>query len=290
MAVRRLIGDVSTKVLGKHKLENIDAVAVNNIPVTCDIFDRLRYGEWLNDDMINLAINISDKPDFVNHGYSVPLDHVGKTRTVAPINRPLAAWARRVNRLREGGKTEFQSTTPLVYFCPLNHCGTHFTLLEINDQERVIRHYDSMADQATINGCGKQTRVARLVEVRSPLMLRTTTVLTRMQEEFADMKYAYIEAQADTWRCGIRVIWNFKLLSNGIPIGGWDIVLNPERIKMELVEGFHISVQEEAMSKYMNEWSEPSSHSEQSCAKQSKKRCWMNSSALAQRPTRKHRQ
>ena len=85
MAVRRLIGDVSTKVLGKHKLEDIDAVAVNNIPVTCDTFDKLRYGEWLNDEMINLAINILDKPDFVKHGYSVPLDKVGKTRTITPI-------------------------------------------------------------------------------------------------------------------------------------------------------------------------------------------------------------
>ena len=91
IAVHRLIGDVSTKVLGKHKLEDIDAVAVNNIPVTCDTFDKLRYGEWLNDEMINLAMNISDKPDFVKHGYSVPLDKVGKTRTITPINRPLTA-------------------------------------------------------------------------------------------------------------------------------------------------------------------------------------------------------
>ncbi|KIW79860.1 hypothetical protein Z517_06475 [Fonsecaea pedrosoi CBS 271.37] len=274
IAVRRLIGDVSTKVLGKHKLTDVDAVAVNNISVTCDTFDRLRYGEWLNDDMINLAMNISDKPDFVKHGYSVPLDKVGKTRTVVPIIRPLAAWARRINRLREGERNRFQGTTPLVYFCPLNHCGAHFTLLEINDQERVIRHYDSRADQATINGSGKQTRVARLVE-----------------EEFADLKYAYIEAptpqQAETWSCGIRVVWNFKLLSNGLSIGGWDIVLDPERMKMELVEGFHASVQADAMSKYTNECAEPSSDSEQSCAKKSKKRRRMNSSAVAQRPTRK---
>ena len=45
IAVHRLIGDVSTKVLGKHKLEDIDAVAVNNILVTYNTFDKLRYGE-----------------------------------------------------------------------------------------------------------------------------------------------------------------------------------------------------------------------------------------------------
>lgn len=179
-ALRGLIGDVSTKVLRKRMFKDVDAVAVNNIPVTCNIFDRLRYGEWLNDDMINLAMNISDKPDFVKYGYSVPLDKVGKTRTASPINRPLAAWARRINRLREGERNGSESMTPLVYFCPLNHYGIHFTLLEINDQEKVIRHYDSSADQATINGSGKRTRVARLVEVRSSLTLRTTAVLTRV--------------------------------------------------------------------------------------------------------------
>ena len=64
-------------------------------------------------------------------------------------------------------------------------------------------------------------------------------------------------------------------------------MLDPERMKMELVEGFHASVQADAMSKYANECAEPSSESEQSCAKKSKKRRRMNSSALAQRPTRK---
>ncbi|KAK5401667.1 hypothetical protein LTR06_011031 [Exophiala xenobiotica] len=274
MAVHRLIEDVSTKVLGKRKLEDVDAVAVNNISVTCDTFDRLRYGEWLNDNMINLAMNISDKPDFVRHGYNVPLDKRGKTRTTRPIDRPLAAWARGINRLREKERSGFESTTPLVYFCSLSHYCVHFTLLEINDQEKVVRHYDSRADQATINGSGKQTRVARLVE-----------------EEFADLKYAYIEAptpqQTETWSCGIRVVRNFKLLSNGLSIGGWDTVLDPERMKMELVEGFHASVQADAMSKYTNEPAEPLSDSEQIYAKKSKKRRRMNSSALAQRPTRK---
>ena len=64
-------------------------------------------------------------------------------------------------------------------------------------------------------------------------------------------------------------------------------MLDPERMKMELVEGFHASMQADAMSKYTNECAEPSSDSEQSCAKMTKKRRRMNSSALAQRLTRK---
>ena len=195
MAVRRLVGDVKTKVLGKHKLEVIDTVVVNDVQVNCGVFDKLRSGEWLNDDIIYVAMSISEKPDFVNYGYSVSLDKIGKTRTVVPISRPFEAIARGINRRREKReKTGVPSTASLVHFYPLNHRNKHFTLLEINDRKRVIRHYDSMADQATIDGNGEQTRVARLVEVRSPLIWRTADILTRMQEEFADLEYAYVEA------------------------------------------------------------------------------------------------
>jgi Ulp1 protease family, C-terminal catalytic domain len=54
----------------------------------------------------------------------------------------------------------------LVHFCPLNVNSNHFTLLEINERERVIYHYDSMASQGVINGRIKQTRVGEIVEVR----------------------------------------------------------------------------------------------------------------------------
>jgi hypothetical protein len=48
-AVNWLIDDVSTRVLGKRKLENEDSIAVNNgIKLSCDIFRRLRQGEWFD--------------------------------------------------------------------------------------------------------------------------------------------------------------------------------------------------------------------------------------------------
>ena len=68
-AVHRLIEGVSTRILGKRKLKEVDTVTVNDIQVPCDIFDRLRRGEWLNDETIMVAMNISDKPIFVKHAY-----------------------------------------------------------------------------------------------------------------------------------------------------------------------------------------------------------------------------
>jgi hypothetical protein len=48
-AVDRLTEDVSTRVLGKRKLEDEDSVAVDNgVELFGDIFRRLRQGEWFN--------------------------------------------------------------------------------------------------------------------------------------------------------------------------------------------------------------------------------------------------
>ncbi|OAP53878.1 hypothetical protein AYL99_11900 [Fonsecaea erecta] len=176
VAVHGLIKDVGTRVLGKRKLDVVDTVSVNDLSIPCDTFERLQCGEWLNDDLIHLAMDISDKPEFVKHGYSVPLDDVGKTRTTKPIGRPFAAWARRVARLRDQAGDVRRDAGHLVHFCPVSHKGNHFTLLEINDREKVIRHYDSMAARANIDDPSTPTRVAQLVE-----------------EEFASLQYAYSE-------------------------------------------------------------------------------------------------
>jgi hypothetical protein len=45
----------------------------------------------------------------------------------------------------------------------------------------------------------------------------------------------------------MRVVWNFSRLSNNLPIGGWHDVLDPERMKMELVEGLLACVESRAM-------------------------------------------
>jgi hypothetical protein len=52
-----------------------------------------------------------------------------------------------------------------VYFCPLNSNNNHFTLLEINEREKKIYYYNSMADQGVIDGTVKLTRVGKMVVV-----------------------------------------------------------------------------------------------------------------------------
>jgi hypothetical protein len=59
---------------------------------------------------------------------------------------------------------EVEDSMPLIFYCPVNHKNSHFILLEINDSERAIRHYDSQAPPTARDGTEK-TRVAYLVEV-----------------------------------------------------------------------------------------------------------------------------
>jgi hypothetical protein len=166
-AVDGLVEEVSSRVLGKRKLEDDDSVAVNNgVELSCNIFRRLRQGEWFDAWTIMAAMQISDKPLFVRYGYSVPLDELGRNGRMKPVKRPLAGWARKMIKLHNEAKEMFGDATRLVYFCPLNHKNVHFTLLEINEQEEVIRHYDPMADKGVIDGTMKLTRVGRLVKVR----------------------------------------------------------------------------------------------------------------------------
>jgi hypothetical protein len=112
------------------------------------------------------AMQISDKPLFVRHGYSVPLDELGRNGRMKPVKRPLAGWARKMIQLHNEAKEMSGDVTRLVFFCPLNHKNVHFTLLEINEQEEVIRPYDPMADKGVIDGTMELTWVGRLVKVR----------------------------------------------------------------------------------------------------------------------------
>ncbi|KAB8213218.1 hypothetical protein BDV33DRAFT_210420 [Aspergillus novoparasiticus] len=225
-----LIKDVNIKVLDQTTFRRDDTISINDgIEIPCDIFDRLRPGRWLDSWTIYALMQISDKPAFVKHGLSIPLD---RRDGFQPIKHPLRAWATKMAKFREEARSPSGNLVPLVFFCPINHKGHHFSLLEINEQEKVIRHYDSMPKVST--------------------ELRMTEVV---KEQFGDLEFPYEEVptpqQDDAWSCGIRTVWNFRRLSNNLPIRAGDSVLNPERMMLEVVEGLAACVESGAMTRYI---------------------------------------
>lgn len=141
----------------------------------CVCFQRFRGNQWLNNYAIFGAMQISDRPAFVKHFPSVPLDDE-TLRSGTIIRNPLSGLTKKIEGYRREAERKFGTLISLVYFCPLNQRDEHFTLLEINEREKAIRHYDSKADPKVIKG-DKTTRISTLVE-----------------KEFGRLNFSYSEA------------------------------------------------------------------------------------------------
>ena len=128
--------------------------------------DRLRPGRWLDMYIIAAAMELSDRPPYVRYGLSVALDGHNKAGEKIPNTNPFGLWRRKIDEYRHEVGHEVGQDAALVYFCPLNLNTDHFTLLEINEPQKTIYHYNSMAEPGVVCGKTKRTRVRRTVEVR----------------------------------------------------------------------------------------------------------------------------
>ncbi|THC89979.1 hypothetical protein EYZ11_010568 [Aspergillus tanneri] len=114
-AIDCLIEGVNTKVLSKAMFEHDDTIAINmSAELPCEIFQRLRPGHWLDMWTIMGLMQLSDKPAFVRHDLSIPLDEIGSNNQIRPIKRPLRGWAMRIAKHRREAKEAFGNVVPLA--------------------------------------------------------------------------------------------------------------------------------------------------------------------------------
>ena len=164
IAINRTIEGIS-HVLEKRSLSEDDAVTVNGgAELSYGIFDKLRSKKWLNCWDIAAAPEMIDRPAFVQLGPSIPLHKKDANGEVTPLSNPLYRWRKKIDEYKCEGKNDLEG--PQVYICPLNVNANHFTLLEINEQTKMIYHYDSMASNGIIHRKTKSTAIRRMVEVR----------------------------------------------------------------------------------------------------------------------------
>jgi hypothetical protein len=143
------------------------ALILDSHELPCNIFNMLRRDNWFDAWLLLAGMKMSDKPSFVRYGYSVPLDQFerfGRSGT-RRVSRPLAGWRQTIERFSSEAQIQQGQVIRLVYFCPLNSNNNHFTLLEINERERKIYHYDSMASKGVIDGTVELSRVGKMVLV-----------------------------------------------------------------------------------------------------------------------------
>lgn len=180
------IGHILGKPLGED-----DSVIVNGAgELSSGVFDRLRAREWLNCWDIAAALEMTDRPVFVQLGLSVPLHTKGANGKATPNSNPFGRWRKKIDDYMRSDMNDLGR--PQVFICPLNINADHFTLLEINEQTKMIYHYDSMASYGIINHKTKSTLVRRVVEVRG--FDRPVDVANLPQAEFKDLGFGYTEA------------------------------------------------------------------------------------------------
>ncbi|KAJ5239558.1 hypothetical protein N7468_004177 [Penicillium chermesinum] len=122
---------IKVSILAKPKgasFEQDDAIYILNNEISCEDLQRLN-GKWLTSLLIFAIMGVTDRPGWVSFGYSIQIDQT---------DNPFKRCAEDISSRRERGQE------PLVYFRPLNHQNSHFTLLEINEKDRMVRHYDSL--------------------------------------------------------------------------------------------------------------------------------------------------
>ncbi|RYP02123.1 hypothetical protein DL764_005958 [Monosporascus ibericus] len=100
-----------------------------------DELDRLNEKQWFGEDTIQLCMHLADKLSHMRVGFSVAIHdrHTGK-----PLHKPFEAVAKRISRWNVA-----EANDQLVFFFPLFLKSNHFTLLEINQIDRCIYHYDA---------------------------------------------------------------------------------------------------------------------------------------------------
>ncbi|KAI1636903.1 hypothetical protein F4809DRAFT_640983 [Biscogniauxia mediterranea] len=124
----------------------------------CFVFDAdvvsLIDGEnWFNDDLILLCLHLADKPPWVRVGFSIPIHRQNcPTKMMA---RPFERAAKEIQRSRDAGTKGGR----LVHFSPLLQHEDHFSLLEVNERDNYIYHYDPLP-----NGPRKDIKKALMQE------------------------------------------------------------------------------------------------------------------------------
>ncbi|KAM6516675.1 hypothetical protein FALCPG4_014850 [Fusarium falciforme] len=125
---------------------------------------RLSGRTWLNDEVILACLHLSDKLAFVRVGFSVSIHqqmqaHSLMQRPFERVVEQMAKWHRQV-----------EAGTRLVCFFPLFQSQSHFSLLEINEREESIFHYDSMGETENSDIkeiCEKELPRLRYIEKRA---------------------------------------------------------------------------------------------------------------------------
>ncbi|KPA38771.1 hypothetical protein FLAG1_08395 [Fusarium langsethiae] len=132
------LGDLYTLVRDSIDGDRL-LIAETDFEFGVESIQKLDGTTWLNDEVILACLHLSDRLPFVRIGFSIPVHQ--QTEVHRPMPRPFERAAKQLEEWRS--MTEEQSW--LICFFPLLQHENHFSLLEVNERERCVFHYDSLS-------------------------------------------------------------------------------------------------------------------------------------------------
>lgn len=103
-----------------------------------DILSGLEGSNWISHELILLCMHLADRLPHIRIGFSVPIHENIRGRERKVLRDP---FERAADQIEKWNKAE--SEDRLVCFFPLFQNDNHFSLLEINQRDGRIYHYDS---------------------------------------------------------------------------------------------------------------------------------------------------
>jgi hypothetical protein len=97
---------------------------------------RLGTQTWLTDDIVLACLHLSTKLPFIRIGFSVPIHRRTTTRGGSSLPDPFQRASEFISKSR--------NDQSLVWLFPIFQRNSHFSLLEIDERDSRIYHYDSM--------------------------------------------------------------------------------------------------------------------------------------------------
>lgn len=127
-------------------LESVQSLGLEKLQLNDSTFTfcvesllKLSSSRWLNDEVILACMHLSDKHGFVRVGFSVPIHQ--QTRSTKTMARPFERASKQISQWHN----ELKKSTSLVSFFPIFQRQNHFSLLEINEKDSIIYHFDPLA-------------------------------------------------------------------------------------------------------------------------------------------------
>ncbi|CAG9949756.1 unnamed protein product [Clonostachys rosea f. rosea IK726] len=174
----------------------------SEIKVDKEAIEALKSTAWLGDSVILACLHLCDRLPFVRVGFSVPIHQQQNSRKKIPhpfemVVRKIAAW-----------HNEVDDSAKLVSFFPLFQNQNHFTLLEVNERDDCIYHYDSLSEVQAVE-FDSEALDGEVGDVEEACKKAFPT--------FEYVKQAGLQ-QDDTHSCGAIVIRHARYRMMGLPV------------------------------------------------------------------------